>query len=84
MAASEYILGLDIGSASIGWALIGLDSFHNPNTVVRTGVRIFEPGVEGSALEIERGKDQSKAVARKKGKHDSTVGSSGGERQTTA
>lgn len=65
MAASEYILGLDIGSASIGWALIGLDSFHNPNTVVRTGVRIFEPGVEGSALEIERGKDQSKAVARR-------------------
>ncbi len=61
----EYTLGLDLGSASIGWALIALDSFHNPQGLLGAGVRIFEPGVEGSALEIERGKDQSKAVARR-------------------
>lgn len=61
----EYTLGLDLGSASIGWALIALDSSHNPHTLLRAGVRIFEPGVEGSMSEIERGKDQSKAIDRR-------------------
>src|ERR1035437_111747 len=64
-ATTEYTLGLDLGSASIGWALIALNSHHNPQGLLRTGVRIFEPGVEGSALDIERGKDQSKAVVRR-------------------
>ncbi|MFI5094975.1 MAG: type II CRISPR RNA-guided endonuclease Cas9 [Candidatus Acidiferrales bacterium] len=62
---AEYTLGLDLGSASIGWALIALDSSHNPRSLLRAGVRIFEPGVEGSMSEIERGKDQSKAIDRR-------------------
>ena len=61
----EYTLGLDLGSASIGWALIALDSSNKPQGLLKAGVRIFEPGVEGSTLDIERGKDQSKAVARR-------------------
>jgi CRISPR-associated endonuclease Csn1 len=61
----EYTLGLDLGSASIGWALVALDSRHIPQGLLKGGVRIFEPGVEGSTLDIERGKDQSKAVARR-------------------
>jgi CRISPR-associated endonuclease Csn1 len=61
----EYTLGLDLGSASVGWALIALDSLHKPQGLLRAGVRIFEPGVEGSTMDIERGKDQSKAVARR-------------------
>jgi CRISPR-associated endonuclease Csn1 len=54
-----------LGSASIGWALIALDTSHKPQGLLSAGVRIFEPGVEGSTLDIERGKDQSKAVARR-------------------
>lgn len=63
--ALTYTLGLDLGSASIGWALLALDSSHNPHSLFRAGVRIFEPGVEGSMSEIERGKDQSKAIDRR-------------------
>jgi CRISPR-associated endonuclease Csn1 len=61
-----YILGLDLGSASLGWALIGIDdSTETPVSLIRAGVRIFEPGVDGTTLEIQQGKDQSKAVDRR-------------------
>ena len=62
---AKYVLGLDVGSASLGWAMIRLSESGNPVSVLRTGVRIFEPGVDGSSLEIEQGKDQSKAVERR-------------------
>jgi len=61
----KYILGLDLGSASLGWALIGIDAMERPTSLIRAGVRIFEPGVDGSALDIQQGKDQSKAVDRR-------------------
>lgn len=61
----KYVLGLDLGSASLGWAVIGLNAQGDPESLLRSGVRIFEPGVDGSALEIEQGKDQSKAVERR-------------------
>lgn len=64
-AAQRYILGLDLGSASLGWALVALDSSDNPIGLLQAGVRIFEPGVDGTALEIEEGKDKSKAVERR-------------------
>jgi len=60
-----YVLGLDLGSASLGWALIGIDALDEPVSLIRAGVRIFEPGVDGSALDIQQGKDQSKAVDRR-------------------
>lgn len=63
--SQKYVLGLDLGSASLGWALIGLTSTGDPEHLIRAGVRIFEPGVDGSSLEIEQGKDQSKAVERR-------------------
>jgi CRISPR-associated endonuclease Csn1 len=65
VAVPEYTLGLDLGSASIGWALVALDSCHRPTGLLSAAVRIFEPGVEGSSLDIEQGKDKSKAVARR-------------------
>ena len=65
VAVPEYTLGLDLGSASIGWALVALDSSHRPTGLLNASVRIFEPGVEGSSLDIEQGKDKSKAVARR-------------------
>lgn len=61
----KYVLGLDLGSASLGWALIGLNSLGEPEHLIRAGVRIFEPGVDGSSLEIEQGKEQSNAVERR-------------------
>lgn len=61
----KYVLGLDVGSASLGWALIGLSNAGDPTNLIRAGVRIFEPGVDGTALDIQQGKDQSKAVDRR-------------------
>jgi len=71
----QFSLGIDLGSASLGWSLIELDTSGNPigllskqrngQLIPACGVRIFEPGVEGTALDIEQGKDQSKAVARR-------------------
>ncbi len=46
MSTQKYVLGLDIGSASIGWACISLDAQGSAQGLVRAGVRIFEPGVE--------------------------------------
>lgn len=63
--SQKYVLGLDLGSASLGWALIGLDESDIPTSLIRAGVRIFEPGVDGTALEIQEGKDKSKAVERR-------------------
>ena len=61
----KYVLGLDLGSASLGWALIGLNESNYPESLIRTGVRIFAPGVDGTTLEIQEGKDKSKAVDRR-------------------
>ncbi len=56
-----YVLGLDLGANSIGWAMLGQDK-GGPTSVIATGVRIFEAGVEG---DIEQGRDESRAVARR-------------------
>lgn len=64
-SSEKYVLGIDLGSASLGWALVGLDATGNPTGLIRTGVRIFEPGVDGTALDIQEGKDKSKAVERR-------------------
>lgn len=38
----HYTLGLDIGVASIGWAVLGNDECGTPNRIIDLGVRIFE------------------------------------------
>ncbi len=40
----NYRLGLDIGTNSIGWAVIGLDDVHRPNALIDAGVRIYSDG----------------------------------------
>ena len=57
----RYILGLDIGTNSIGWAILGLNG-KDPESVIKTGSRIFSEAVEG---DIERGQDQPKSAARR-------------------
>lgn len=38
----HYTLGLDIGIASIGWAVLGNDEDGTPNRIIDLGVRVFE------------------------------------------
>ncbi|MGL6225119.1 MAG: type II CRISPR RNA-guided endonuclease Cas9 [Thermoguttaceae bacterium] len=54
----SYILGLDLGVQSIGWAIIVEDSG------VKLGVRCFDSGT-GTETEIEQGKDESRNLARR-------------------
>ena len=53
----RYRLALDMGTTSIGWCLIRLDSESNPCAVIRAGVRIFSDGrnpKDGSSLAVTR------------------------------
>ena len=44
-ASTNYILGIDLGSNSVGWAMIGL-SQEKPAGLLRAGVRVFDAGME--------------------------------------
>lgn len=46
MSAESLALGLDLGSSSIGWALIRLDSKGDPAGLVDCGVRVFPEVVD--------------------------------------
>jgi CRISPR-associated endonuclease Csn1 len=53
----RYRLGLDLGTSSIGWALLRLDDQGNPCAVIKAGVRIFGDGrnpKDGSSLAVTR------------------------------
>lgn len=39
-------LALDVGTTSIGWALLGTDADGECQSVIKTGVRIFDNGRE--------------------------------------
>ena len=58
----QYILGIDLGVASVGWAMVEINSQHQPIAALQMGVRIFEPGMEGN---IERGREKSRNLARR-------------------
>lgn len=57
----QYILGLDIGSNSIGWAL--LDKGDKPS-VVDIGVRVFPEGVDRDTKGLEKSKNATRREAR--------------------
>ena len=62
-------LGLDLGVASIGWALISEDADHNRFNLLDWGSRIFEQGLESDGLEaISRGKGTSRCAERREKK----------------
>jgi len=60
-----YVLGIDLGAHSLGWAVLPLDPGGNPCGIERVGVRTFEAGVEASYDEMMRGKQKSKAANRR-------------------
>jgi CRISPR-associated endonuclease Csn1 len=63
--SGELVLGLDIGAASVGWALIQLQG-GMPKVLRATGVRAFPAGVEGGdASAITAGRDVSSAAKRR-------------------
>lgn len=57
MATMRYRLALDLGSTSLGWAMVRLSAEDNPCAVIKTGVRIFSDGrnpKDGSSLAVTR------------------------------
>lgn len=62
-----YILGLDIGVASVGWSRIECDPDDNfrPVRLLAAGAHIFEPGTEGSQADIAKGKDVARNQQRR-------------------
>lgn len=52
----QLILGLDIGTNSIGWALLEVKG-QDQGRIVGSGVRVYEAGMEGL---IEQGKEESR------------------------
>lgn len=44
MKNEKFVLGLDIGISSIGWALVDIDDEGKPTKIKDVGVRIFTPG----------------------------------------
>jgi len=56
-----YVLGLDLGARSLGWAAIARDG-DGYRQILGIGVRVFEAGVEGL---IEKGREESRAAQRR-------------------
>lgn len=53
----RYRLALDLGSTSLGWALIRLNTTGDPCAIIKAGVRIFPDGrnpKDGSSLAVTR------------------------------
>lgn len=58
----KYVLGLDVGTNSVGWAAIIQNKAGAPTGVLKTGVRVFSSVVTGNA---EKGQEESNAIARR-------------------
>ncbi len=59
---TKYILGIDIGTSSVGWAVVQTDEEDNPLEVINLGSRVFEAGLD--SLEKD-GKGESRNAARR-------------------
>jgi len=57
----EYVLGIDLGTNSLGWAMIALVD-GEPANLFRAGVRVFDAGMEG---DIASGREESRNKARR-------------------
>jgi len=53
----HYRLALDLGSTSLGWAMVRLNAENQPCAIIKAGVRIFSDGrnpKDGSSLAVTR------------------------------
>lgn len=57
-----FILGIDLGTNSLGWALVGLGGDGKPEKLLRCGARVFDAGMEG---DIESGQEESRNKKRR-------------------
>ena len=57
---ASYVLGMDLGSNSLGWAALQYDN-GRPAMILASGVRVFPAGVSG----LESGRDESNAAKRR-------------------
>jgi len=60
--SGEYVLGLDIGASSVGWAVLGAHKGKPPN-LIRLGARVFDAGMEEG--DFAAGKENSRNAARR-------------------
>lgn len=56
-----FILGVDLGSNSVGWALVARTN-GEPTGLIRAGARVFDAGMEG---DMESGHEESRNVKRR-------------------
>jgi CRISPR/Cas system Type II protein with McrA/HNH and RuvC-like nuclease domain len=57
MRKMTYRLALDLGSTSLGWAMVRLNANNEPCAIIKAGVRIFSDGrnpKDGSSLAASR------------------------------
>jgi len=57
MTKMRYRLALDLGSTSLGWAMVRLNDANEPHAIIKAGVRIFSDGrnpKDGSSLAVTR------------------------------
>lgn len=64
MFQQPYVLGLDIGSNSIGWALLRKELNHSENNLITCGVRVFPAGTMGNGTTSETSKTAERRTAR--------------------
>ena len=58
---NEFVLGLDLGTNSLGWSIIGLVD-GEPAQLIRAGVRVFDAGMDDSK---GPGREESRNKARR-------------------
>src|ERR1017187_2773407 len=57
----NYVLGIDLGTSSVGWAIIGWRD-GGPAGLLRAGSRVFDAGME---VDNKSGKETSRNLARR-------------------
>lgn len=68
----KYAIGLDIGIASVGWAVVALDYEENPWGIIKMGSRIFdkaENSKDGASLALPRREARSARRRLRRHKH---------------
>ncbi len=61
ISPSHYVLGIDLGTSSVGWAIIDWRD-GGPVGLLRAGSRVFDAGME---VDNKSGKESSRNVARR-------------------
>ena len=64
MAKENYILGLDLGTGSVGWSCVAVDNEQQPKRIIDLNSRIFEP--TPSSMEDRRIARGSRRVLRRR------------------